>query len=82
MNRKFILYSVIAILLLLGATAFFMAGRIDRARTISTLFTGAEQLKNFPRMYKMFPATQMAPAPFAKPFPKAARQIGLPESFT
>ena len=82
MNRKIILYTVIALLLMLGATAFFMADRIDRARTISTLFTGAEQLKNFPRLHKIFPTTEMAPAPFAKPFPIAARQIGLPESFT
>ena len=45
MNRKYILYAFISLLLLVGIAAFFVADRIDRARTISTLFTGAEQLE-------------------------------------
>jgi len=81
MNRKYILYAFVSLLLLVGIAAFFVADRIDRARTISTLFTGAEQLENFPRFHKIFPTSEMPPAPVAKPFPKAARQIALPESF-
>lgn len=69
------------ILIIIGVGTFSIIDRLDRARTISSLFSGAEQLTNFPRMYKIFPNTKMSAAPQPYQFEKAAR-VTLPEGFT
>jgi len=62
------------------AVYVFLADNIDRAATISTLFSGAEQVDNFYRMDDMFPVARLtaSPAPFAFP---DGDPVTLPGSF-
>ena len=54
--------------------------RITRVRMASSLFTGAEQYENFPRMHEFFPVTTMSAAPEPHPFPQGD-QIELPQDY-
>ncbi|MEO1656955.1 MAG: serine hydrolase domain-containing protein [Pseudomonadota bacterium] len=54
--------------------------RIDRAQTVASLFSGAEQYENFPRMHEMFPHATMPPADQPFQFSEGER-ITLPASY-
>jgi len=54
--------------------------RIDRIRTTSALFSGAEQYENFPRMYEMFPSAKMPASTIAHTFANGT-PITLPETY-
>ena len=81
MKLRLFLYAAVTALLILGASALFLADRIERANLVSTLFSGAEQLEAFPRFHKIFPVTEMPPSPNPRPFARADVQVGLPERF-
>lgn len=55
--------------------------RINRTRTIASLFSGAEQIDNFPRMHEFFPSARMGPSPAPLQFGEGAR-MALPAQYT
>lgn len=71
-----------AVIIAGGAIAYaFLADNIDRASTIATLFTGAEQYDNFHRMDDMFPVHVVPASTNPFDFPDG-EPITLPETFT
>jgi CubicO group peptidase (beta-lactamase class C family) len=60
--------------------AVFYKRDIDRAATISTLFSGAEQYENFNRMKELFPHSTMLKSTSPFDFPEG-QSISLPASF-
>jgi CubicO group peptidase (beta-lactamase class C family) len=71
----------LAILVLGGLVCgLYLWPRFERATMVASLFTGAEQYKNFPRMHTLFPVTAMPPAQDAVAFPRGS-DISLPETF-
>lgn len=71
-----------AALVVIGVIAYaFLADNIDRASTISTLFSGAEQYENFNRMDEMFPVNEVPASTAPYDFPDGD-PITLPETFT
>lgn len=70
-----------AVIIAGGVIAYaFLADNIDRANTISTLFTGTEQYENFHRMDEMFPVRTVTAAATPYEFPDGD-PITLPASF-
>jgi CubicO group peptidase (beta-lactamase class C family) len=59
---------------------FVFRKKIARVRIIASLFTGAEQHKNFNRFYKLFPSTEMPPSDTPFEFSEGAK-IKIPLSF-
>jgi CubicO group peptidase (beta-lactamase class C family) len=78
--KKFIFGGFAVLIVGLAVLAFVFRGKIDRASTISTLFTGAEQYENFNRMKALFPTGEMTPSDKVFQFGEG-RQISLPRSF-
>lgn len=78
--KKFIFGGFAVLIVGLAVLAFVFRGKIDRASTISTLFTGAEQYENFNRMKALFPTGEMTPSDKVFQFGEG-RQISLPISF-
>lgn len=78
--KKYIFGGLAAVIAAVVLFAFLNKDRIDRAATVSTLFTGAEQYENFNRMQDMFPSAEMTPAVEPFEFGEGDR-ISLPESF-
>ncbi|MEO1043582.1 MAG: serine hydrolase [Pseudomonadota bacterium] len=62
-------------------TGLFLKDRLDRARAVSSLFTGAEQYQNFHRFQTVFPHGDMAASPEPFQFPDGT-MVELPASFT
>ncbi len=71
---------IIAIVAILIVIVVSVMPRLDRARTVSTLFSGAEQYENFNRMHELFPHTTLSASPDPQPF-DVVEQITLPASF-
>ncbi|GAA6154571.1 serine hydrolase [Pyruvatibacter sp. HU-CL02332] len=79
--KKYLIGGAAAIIVI-GAVAYaFLADNIDRASTIATLFSGAEQYENFNRMDEMFPVNAVAASTAPYDFPDGD-PITLPETFT
>jgi len=71
-----------AALVAIGVVAYaFLADNIDRASTIATLFSGAEQYDNFYRMDDMFPVNTVPASTEPYDFPDG-EPITLPETYT
>lgn len=79
MNK--VLWGLGAVALLVGGLWFYFQQTIDRASTISTLFTGEEQYENFNRMKDLFPHGTMTASSTPYDFPDGST-ITLPTSFT
>lgn len=79
--RKIILGGLGLILLIGLVLVILFKDRIDRARTISTLFSGAEQYENFNRLDQIFPSTTMPAAAEPHVF-ASATMITLPETYS
>jgi CubicO group peptidase (beta-lactamase class C family) len=78
---KKLIFGGFAVLIVgLAILAFAFRGKIDRASTISTLFTGAEQYENFNRMRALFPTGEMTPSDQVFEFGEGP-PISLPSSF-
>lgn len=78
--KKYIFGGLAVIIVGLAILTFAFRGKIDRASTILTLFTGAEQYENFNRMKELFPTGEMTPADQPFQFGESV-QIALPASF-
>lgn len=78
--KKFIFGGFAVLIVGLAVLAFMFRGKIDRASTISTLFTGAEQYENFNRMNALFPTGEMTPSDKVFEFGEGP-PISLPASF-
>lgn len=78
--KKFIFGGFAVLIVGLAILAFVFRGKIDRASTISTLFTGAEQYENFNRMKALFPTGEMTPSDKVFEFGEGP-PINLPGSF-
>lgn len=82
MNKALRIGAMVLAGVVVAAVAGYLVWKpeIDRLRLTSSLFTGAEQHRNFNRMYRVFPSREMAasgaPVRFA-----SGRQISLPEGF-
>ena len=75
-----LLIAAVAIAAIGAGTYSYFNTEIDRASTISTLFTGEEQYENFNRMAEMFPHVTMTAS--ATPFQFGeGEKITLPKSF-
>ena len=79
MEPRLFLYAAAAVLLILGASALFLATELTQ-RQLSQLARG-RAVGGFPRFHKIFPVTEMPPSPIPRPFAKADVQVGLPERF-
>lgn len=78
--KKYIFGGLAVLVVGIALLAFFNKGRIDRAATVATLFSGAEQYENFNRMHAMFPSAEMTPADAPFEFGVGA-PADLPASF-
>lgn len=78
--KKFVLWGIGFLILAVAILFFSFRDRIDRASTVATLFTGAEQYENFNRMDEMFPSATLPPATVPFQFPDGD-PITLPDSF-
>ncbi len=78
--KKTILWGLGLLVLAVAVLFFSFRDRIDRASTVATLFTGAEQYENFNRMDEMFPSSTLVPAPTPLQFP-GGDPISLPDQF-
>ncbi len=79
--KKIILGVIALVVVLVAGSLWFFSQNIDRASTIATLFTGAEQYDNFHRMDEMFPVNPVPASTTPYNFPDGD-PITLPESFT
>ncbi len=71
----------ISILIIGAVVTYWLFSRdIDRLAFVTTLFSGAEQYENFPRMVEMFPVLEMKPAEVPHQIPEGS-VISLPSSF-
>ncbi|MFN3235870.1 MAG: serine hydrolase domain-containing protein [Pseudomonadales bacterium] len=79
MNKALI--GVTALLILGGALWIVFKPNLDRVNLTTTLFTGAEQYENFPRIKEIYPTTTLTAAktPFQFPTGKATT---LPETYS
>ncbi len=68
-------FAVVAV----GAFVLFR-NKISRVRMVASLFTGAEQYKNFNRVYEFFSSTEMSPSDTPWDFEEGTK-IKLPSSF-
>lgn len=78
--KKFVLWGIGLLILAVAILFFSLRDRIDRASTVATLFTGAEQYENFYRMDEMFPSSTLPPASAPVQFPDGA-PVTLPDRF-
>ncbi len=78
--KKYIFGGLAVLVLAVALVVFLNKTRIDRAATVASLFSGAEQYENFNRLHTLFPNAEMpasqAPFKFAEGAP-----LALPESF-
>lgn len=78
--KKYIFGGLAVLVLAVALVVFLNKTRIDRAATVASLFSGAEQYENFNRLHTLFPNAEMpasqAPFEFAEGAP-----LALPESF-
>lgn len=78
--RKYLIIAIGLVLIVGVGVAVFYKRDIDRAATISTLFSGAEQYENFNRMKELFPHSTMLKSTSPFDFPEG-QSISLPASF-
>lgn len=78
--KKFVLVCVLLILLLGIGAFFYFKPNVERIELTATLFTGAEQYENFPRIKEMYPTTVLAKSGSPFVFP-AGETIALPEQY-
>lgn len=79
--KKYIFGGLAVLVVGIALLAFLNKGRIDRAATAATLFSGAEQYENFNRMHEMFPSAEMTPAETVFEF-GTGTSVTMPTSFT
>jgi len=78
--KKYILGGIGLTIVAAAILYVLFSDRVDRASTVASLFTGAEQYENFNRMDEMFPSSTLPPAPNPFQFPEGER-ITLPATF-
>ncbi len=78
--KKYLLGGLVVVILMAAAAYVLLADRIDRASTIASLFSGAEQYDNFHRMDEMFPVAVMPASDTPYDFP-AGDPATLPAYF-
>lgn len=78
--KKYIFGGLAVLIIGAALIAFLNKERIDRAATVATLFSGAEQYENFNRMDEMFPSATMSASNAPFEFGEGA-PLSVPASF-
>jgi CubicO group peptidase (beta-lactamase class C family) len=74
------LFGFAALLIICGALWMFFKPNLDRVNLTTTLFTGAEQYENFPRIKEIYPTTTLTAATTPFQFPEGETTT-LPETY-
>jgi len=78
--KKYIFGGIAVLVIGVALVAFLNKSRIDRAATVASLFSGAEQYENFNRLHTLFPNAEMKAS--ATPYEFAAgAALTLPTDF-